>query len=56
MFVQLLCVHSNRDPKLLKHECLHPDELPTLGTLVAIDAEFVSMQQVSCLFALRVAH
>lgn len=37
----------NRDPSLMKHECLGNDELPTPGTLVAIDAEFVSMQQVS---------
>jgi hypothetical protein len=43
---------SNRDPNLIKHECLHPDELPHPGTLVAIDAEFVSMQQVwqPCLY------
>ena len=31
----------------MKHETLGQDELPTPGTLVAIDAEFVSMQQVS---------
>jgi hypothetical protein len=31
---------------LIKHECLRFEELPTPGTLVAIDAEFVSMQQV----------
>ncbi|KJA18541.1 hypothetical protein HYPSUDRAFT_144864 [Hypholoma sublateritium FD-334 SS-4] len=35
----------NRDPTLIKHEFLSPNELPTIGTLVAIDAEFVSMQQ-----------
>lgn len=34
-----------RDPRLIKHEFLRPEELPRPGTLVAIDAEFVSMQQ-----------
>ncbi|KAF9483877.1 hypothetical protein BDN70DRAFT_873274 [Pholiota conissans] len=38
-------ISMNRDPKLIKHEFLHPDEIPKPGTLVAIDAEFVSMQQ-----------
>jgi len=38
-------ISGNRDPNLIKHECLHPKELPHPGTLVAIDAEFVSMQQ-----------
>ena len=36
----------NRDLNLVKHACLQGDELPNPGTLVAIDAEFVSMQQV----------
>ncbi|KIK13823.1 hypothetical protein PISMIDRAFT_17728 [Pisolithus microcarpus 441] len=36
---------SNRDKSLIKHEPLRFEELPTPGTLVAIDAEFVSMQQ-----------
>ena len=31
---------------IIKHDPLRPDELPRPGTLVAIDAEFVSMQQV----------
>ncbi|KDQ59577.1 hypothetical protein JAAARDRAFT_77653 [Jaapia argillacea MUCL 33604] len=35
----------NRDKNLVKHECLRYEELPKPGTLVAIDAEFVSMQQ-----------
>ncbi|TFK42698.1 ubiquitin carboxyl-terminal hydrolase-domain-containing protein [Crucibulum laeve] len=35
----------NRDPSLIQHDCLRPEEFPTPGTLVAIDAEFVSMQQ-----------
>lgn len=30
---------------MIKHEPLRYDELPTPGTLIAIDAEFVSMQQ-----------
>ncbi|KAF8201644.1 ubiquitin carboxyl-terminal hydrolase-domain-containing protein [Pholiota molesta] len=38
-------IAMNRNPALIKHEFLHPDELPKPGTLVAIDAEFVSMQQ-----------
>jgi hypothetical protein len=36
----------NRDENLIQHECLSYEELPKPGTLVAIDAEFVSMQQV----------
>ena len=41
--------HRNRNPALIKHDLLHPDELPIpgKGTLVSIDAEFVLMQQVS---------
>ncbi|KAG6818206.1 hypothetical protein H0H87_000111 [Tephrocybe sp. NHM501043] len=35
----------NRDPHFIKHEVLQPTELPCPGTFVAIDAEFVSMQQ-----------
>ena len=50
--------HRNRNPALIKHELLHPDELPIpgKGTLVSIDAEFVLMQQVSLeyLFCSRV--
>ena len=42
--LNLLC--SNRDPAHIKHEVLSPEELPTQRTFVAIDAEFVSMQQV----------
>ena len=38
--------YRNRDKSLIKHECLRFEELPKPGTLVAIDAEFVSMQQV----------
>ncbi|KIY66064.1 hypothetical protein CYLTODRAFT_455741 [Cylindrobasidium torrendii FP15055 ss-10] len=38
--------HSmSRDPSLIKHDILRVDELPRPGTLVAIDAEFVLMQQ-----------
>ncbi|KAJ6488514.1 ubiquitin carboxyl-terminal hydrolase-domain-containing protein [Mycena vitilis] len=38
-------ISLNRDPNRIKHECLSFEELPKPGTLVAIDAEFVSMQQ-----------
>ncbi|KAK0185791.1 ubiquitin carboxyl-terminal hydrolase-domain-containing protein [Armillaria mellea] len=38
-------ISINRDSNLIKHECLRYEELPRPGTLVAIDAEFVSMQQ-----------
>ncbi|EGN96198.1 hypothetical protein SERLA73DRAFT_170610 [Serpula lacrymans var. lacrymans S7.3] len=38
-------ISINRDKNLVKHECLRFEELPKPGTLVAIDAEFVSMQQ-----------
>jgi hypothetical protein len=36
----------------MKHESLRFQEMPTPGTLVAIDAEFVSMQQV-CIIHLQ---
>ncbi|OSC96358.1 hypothetical protein PYCCODRAFT_1481973 [Trametes coccinea BRFM310] len=35
----------NREPRMIKHEPLRYEELPKPGTLIAIDAEFVSMQQ-----------
>ena len=35
----------HRDASLIKHEPLGPKELPSPGTLVSIDAEFVQMQQ-----------
>ncbi|WRT65143.1 uncharacterized protein IL334_002085 [Kwoniella shivajii] len=35
----------NRRNALIKHKVLEKDELPTPGTLVAIDAEFVALQQ-----------
>ncbi|TFK76563.1 hypothetical protein BDN72DRAFT_785586 [Pluteus cervinus] len=38
-------ISLHRDPTRVRHECLRPEELPRPGTLVAIDAEFVSMQQ-----------
>jgi hypothetical protein len=36
----------HRDPSLIKQQYLASDELPRPGTVVAIDAEFVLMQQV----------
>jgi hypothetical protein len=36
----------NRDNSLINHEYLRFEELPRPSTLVAIDAEFVSMHQV----------
>ncbi|OBZ75634.1 PAB-dependent poly(A)-specific ribonuclease subunit PAN2 [Grifola frondosa] len=45
----ILCRDTNisvhRDPRFIKHQCLDYNELPKPGTLIAIDAEFVSMQQ-----------
>ncbi|KAG6850532.1 hypothetical protein H0H93_012148 [Arthromyces matolae] len=38
-------ISLNRDPRLIRHDVLQLDELPRPGTVVAIDAEFVSMQQ-----------
>ncbi|OJA15705.1 hypothetical protein AZE42_08691 [Rhizopogon vesiculosus] len=38
-------ISVNRDENIIRHECLSFEELPKPGTLVAIDAEFVSMQQ-----------
>jgi PAB-dependent poly(A)-specific ribonuclease subunit 2 len=41
-----------RDHSLVQHDPLRPDELPTPGTVVAIDAEFVKMQQVCMINAI----
>lgn len=41
--LNILC--RRRDKNAIKHESLRYEELPQPGTLVAIDAEFVSMQQ-----------
>ncbi|SCV74095.1 BQ2448_6527 [Microbotryum intermedium] len=39
-----ITVSKNRDPKLIKHQPLKANELPRPGTLISIDAEFVSLQ------------
>ena len=46
-FSDIHVLARKRDKKLIKHELLQPQELPKPGTIVAIDAEFVSMQQAS---------
>lgn len=43
----LLSCCRNRDPALVKHQPFQLAELPRRGTLVSIDAEFVSLQQAS---------
>ncbi|KAG9001549.1 poly(A)-specific ribonuclease, partial [Tulasnella sp. 427] len=40
-------IARNTDLKAAKHKVLEASELPTPGTVVAIDAEFVALQQVS---------
>ncbi|GAA5855893.1 hypothetical protein JCM8547_000402 [Rhodosporidiobolus lusitaniae] len=40
-----ITVSKNRDRNLIKHQPFKLDELPRRGTLVSIDAEFVSLQQ-----------
>jgi len=42
----LIFARRHRDENLIRHELLSFEELPRPGTFVAIDAEFVSMQQV----------
>lgn len=43
----------NRRASLIKHAVLDPEELPTKGTLISIDAEFVALQQVCPVFPTR---
>lgn len=38
-------ISQNRDPTRIRHTLLSEDELPNPGTLVAIDAEFVALNQ-----------
>ncbi|TKY88917.1 hypothetical protein EX895_002158 [Sporisorium graminicola] len=38
-------ISANRDPQRIRHSLLAEDELPGPGTLVAIDAEFVALNQ-----------
>ncbi|BGP38499.1 poly(A)-specific ribonuclease [Rhodotorula kratochvilovae] len=40
-----ITISKNRDRSMIKHQPFRLDELPRRGTLVAIDAEFVSLQQ-----------
>ena len=46
LWLTLCCLPRNRDPNLIKHQPFTLQELPRRGTLVSIDAEFVSLQQV----------
>lgn len=39
-------ISRKRDPRRIQHTPLQKEELPTAGTLISIDAEFVSLQQV----------
>jgi PAB-dependent poly(A)-specific ribonuclease subunit 2 len=48
-------VAVHRDPSHIKQQYLTEDELPKPGTVVAIDAEFVLMQQVSLLLMIHEA-
>jgi PAB-dependent poly(A)-specific ribonuclease subunit 2 len=43
--LRTITVIRHRDASLIRHERLGPEELPSPGTLVSIDAEFVQMQQ-----------
>ena len=38
----------NRREDMIQHKLLEPHELPQPGTVIAIDAEFVALQQVCC--------
>ncbi|KAK0555464.1 poly(A)-specific ribonuclease [Tilletia horrida] len=40
-----LSISRRRDPEMIRHRILKPEELPTPGTLVSIDAEFVALNQ-----------
>ncbi|GAA5946166.1 hypothetical protein JCM3765_000141 [Sporobolomyces pararoseus] len=40
-----ITISKHRDRSMIKHEPFRLDELPRRGTLVSIDAEFVSLQQ-----------
>ncbi|EJU05749.1 hypothetical protein DACRYDRAFT_46547 [Dacryopinax primogenitus] len=40
-----ICLSWHRDPKKIMHEIFTWNEIPTPGTLVAIDTEFVQMQK-----------
>ncbi|KAG8932918.1 poly(A)-specific ribonuclease [Tulasnella sp. 418] len=45
ILLQLTTLSKNMNPTNLKHEVLRYEELPKPGTVVAIDAEFVALQQ-----------
>ncbi|KAL9932023.1 hypothetical protein V8E36_009084 [Tilletia maclaganii] len=42
---QDMSISRHRDPALIRHRILSAEELPTPGTLVSIDAEFVALNQ-----------
>ncbi|MCO5591527.1 hypothetical protein L7F22_045512 [Adiantum nelumboides] len=40
-----MSISAHRDPELIRHSVLTPDEIPSKGDLVAIDSEFVALNQ-----------
>ncbi|KZV99079.1 hypothetical protein EXIGLDRAFT_739011 [Exidia glandulosa HHB12029] len=42
---QDISMSLKRDRSLIRHQCLTPEELPTPGMVIAIDAEFVQLQE-----------
>lgn len=49
LHASLTALPRKRDRSLIRHQCLTPEELPTPGMVIAIDAEFVQLQEVRAL-------